>query len=331
MADHRFAIGLGSNIEDRKAYLDQALAFISELPETDVLATSPVYASAGWGREDLAPFLNAVIALKSSLAPRRLLDEMLAIEEKLGRRRTEKWAARTIDLDIIAWDGEPIREEKLKIPHPWMNERPFVYTPLRDVLQVCPEWEDLIQPTDQARVIEKDTLRRNSAGPAWGSHAEPAAAVSLETNSEEETMNIAGEASRYIHAGTTIALKAPMGAGKSVFARGLARGLGVTGRVQSPTFTLCRLYDVARGVFEHWDFYRLESEDDLYTAGFFEGGGEERIRAVEWADYFPRALEGTVVWTTIEPLSAERRRITFERAGGVPFPLRAIARNRGPA
>lgn len=129
-----------------------------------ILKRSSVYETAAWGKTNQPGFLNQALQVKSALLPIELLGSCLAIEKKLGRIRNEKWAERTIDIDIIYFDNEIIDREELKIPHPRLAERRFVLMPLveinpefvhpvlkktnRELLAVCPDKlsVDIYQP-----------------------------------------------------------------------------------------------------------------------------------------------------------------------------------------
>jgi len=130
----RAAIGLGSNLGDRAAHLDAGLRGLGALGE--VVAVSSVYETAPMGGPEQPSYLNAVVVLDTDLAPRRLLDECLAIEAATGRERRERWGPRTLDLDLLLYGAETIDEPGLVVPHPRMRERRFVLAPL---LEAWPE------------------------------------------------------------------------------------------------------------------------------------------------------------------------------------------------
>jgi 2-amino-4-hydroxy-6-hydroxymethyldihydropteridine diphosphokinase len=121
-------IGLGANLGDREETIRAAVA---ELP--DVVAVSPLRETDPVGVTDQPRFLNGVAALETELAPRELLDVLLAVERRLGRERRERWGPRTIDLDLLLYGDEVIDEDGLKIPHPRLHERRFVLEPLADL------------------------------------------------------------------------------------------------------------------------------------------------------------------------------------------------------
>jgi 2-amino-4-hydroxy-6-hydroxymethyldihydropteridine diphosphokinase len=121
-------VGLGANLGDREETIRAAVA---ELP--DVVAVSPLRETDPVGVTDQPQFLNGVAALETELAPRELLDVLLAVERRLGRERRERWGPRTIDLDLLLYGDEVIDEDGLKIPHPRLHERRSVLEPLADL------------------------------------------------------------------------------------------------------------------------------------------------------------------------------------------------------
>lgn len=123
-------IGLGSNLGDREASLRQALEFLAQTPETTVVRASSLYDTEPVGVEDQPRFLNAVALLETRLPPRQLLWNLMLIERRLGRARTQRWSPRTIDLDLLLYDEFVIDEDDLQIPHPEMAKRSFVLVPL---------------------------------------------------------------------------------------------------------------------------------------------------------------------------------------------------------
>jgi len=129
-------IGMGANLGDRLDTLAAALKAMDELPETMVLAVSRVYETEPWGAPDQPPYANAVAELRTSLSAPALLDALHDIEDSLGRVRTERYGARTIDLDILLFGDEEWQSEHLTIPHPRLLEREFTVRPL---LEVAPD------------------------------------------------------------------------------------------------------------------------------------------------------------------------------------------------
>lgn len=110
------------------------------------------------------------------------------------------------------------------------------------------------------------------------------------TGTPEETASIAEEMGEACRVGCVFALSGDLGAGKTLFTKGLARGLGVKDAVTSPTFTLLNVYEGRLELF-HFDLYRLENEDELEGIGFYEyAPSPDGVTVIEWADKFPAAL-----------------------------------------
>ena len=129
----RVYLGLGSNLGDRREYLERALDAIGDLDRTRVVAVSAIYETEPKIVTDQPDFLNACATIETGLAPRKLLDALLDIEERLGRVRTRDKGARTVDLDILLWEGRVVDEPGLTIPHPELGNRAFVLIPLREI------------------------------------------------------------------------------------------------------------------------------------------------------------------------------------------------------
>lgn len=126
-------IGLGSNMGDRIKNLHTALGLIARINSTTVKKVSSFHVTAPVGKTDQPDFLNAVALLYTTLTPHKLLSELLKIETKMGRIRTEKWGPRIIDLDILLFDDLKLETPDLIIPHPRMHERKFVLEPLKEI------------------------------------------------------------------------------------------------------------------------------------------------------------------------------------------------------
>jgi 2-amino-4-hydroxy-6-hydroxymethyldihydropteridine diphosphokinase len=135
--DHvrRVVIGLGSNVGDRMANIDAAIARLRTDRDVHVLRRSPVYETPPAGGPPQGDYLNAAVLLVTSLDAREILDRALAIERALGRVRPDevRWGPRTIDLDVLWIEGEAVTEDGLEVPHPHLRERPFAVRPLLDV------------------------------------------------------------------------------------------------------------------------------------------------------------------------------------------------------
>ncbi|TWT91140.1 2-amino-4-hydroxy-6-hydroxymethyldihydropteridine pyrophosphokinase [Pseudobythopirellula maris] len=120
-------VALGANLGDSEATLDGAVQALQALAGVELVALSAwrEYAAVG-GPADQPPFRNGAARLRTDLPPARLLDELRAIETSFERRRDERWAARTLDLDLLLWGETVAHDARLWLPHPRMTFRPFV-------------------------------------------------------------------------------------------------------------------------------------------------------------------------------------------------------------
>ena len=134
----RCAVGLGSNLGDRRAHLNAAVRGLSAVGR--VRAVSSAYETAPVGGPDQGAFLNAVALVDTAHTPGGFLRELLAIERARGRVRETRWGPRTLDLDVILWNRQRIATSGLTVPHPRMTERRFVLEPLLEV------WPDARMP-----------------------------------------------------------------------------------------------------------------------------------------------------------------------------------------
>ena len=133
----------------------------------------------------------------------------------------------------------------------------------------------------------------------------------MRSTSAEETRKLGERLAEELRPGDVILLEGPLGAGKSEFARGVARGLGVTETVTSPSFTILNVYTSGRIPLYHFDWYRLESSEELYEMGMDEYLGGEGAAAVEWPERCPEALPADFLMIEILPEG---------RKGGPPDP-----------
>ena len=134
---HICFIGLGSNLGEPSDQLRLAISDLEQVPDTRVLASSSFYRSAPMGYLDQPDFVNAVVRIRTGLAPQQLLSELLGIERKHGRERTFCNAPRTLDLDVLLYDEIELHEPGLTIPHPQMHRRAFVLQPLLEIAPDC--------------------------------------------------------------------------------------------------------------------------------------------------------------------------------------------------
>ena len=118
-------IALGSNLGDRAAHLSVARAAIARLPGTRVLAETVPEETKPFGPAGQGPYLNQMIAIETELEPHVLLRELQGIEALAGRVRSERWAARTLDLDIVKFGRQAVNDADLVVPHPGLADRDF--------------------------------------------------------------------------------------------------------------------------------------------------------------------------------------------------------------
>ena len=146
---HKVYLGLGSNLGDRNAYLEQSIALINERVG-DVVQRSSFIETEPWGFQSRNAFLNAVILCETTLTPREVLKATQKIERELGKTKAHAtcrkdsslftlhstlYKDRPIDIDILLYDDLTVDEPDLKIPHPLMQQRDFVMIPLKEIQQ----------------------------------------------------------------------------------------------------------------------------------------------------------------------------------------------------
>ena len=137
-------IGLGANLDDPRKTIETAIVAISALPTLRVIARSSVWRTAPVGGPPQPDFYNAAVAVRSFSPPEELMRDLLAIEARLGRVRSERNAPRIIDLDLLWREGAPVRTSRpgtpaVELPHPRLHERAFALAPL---LEVVPDATD---------------------------------------------------------------------------------------------------------------------------------------------------------------------------------------------
>ena len=123
-------LSLGTNIGNKKQNLLEAFAQISKLGNA---AGSHIYRTEPWGKEDVPEFLNACVSVKTELDIKKLFDSLCSIEEKMGRKRKEKWGNRVIDIDFLLTGQTIFKSPSLTIPHPYLRERNFYLRPLSEI------------------------------------------------------------------------------------------------------------------------------------------------------------------------------------------------------
>jgi len=133
MAAVQAFVALGANLGQPDLQVRDAVAALAAMPGTRLLAASSLYRSAPVGVGEQPEFTNAVAAIETGLGARALLDALLAIEARFGRRREFPGAARMLDLDLLLYGDQTIDEPGLVVPHPRMHERAFVLAPLAEI------------------------------------------------------------------------------------------------------------------------------------------------------------------------------------------------------
>ncbi|MCV0429344.1 MAG: 2-amino-4-hydroxy-6-hydroxymethyldihydropteridine diphosphokinase [Roseibium sp.] len=159
-APTRCALGLGSNLGDRKANLDGALRRLEQSEGITLVARSSDYETPPWGPVPQDDYLNICTVVDTTLAPHDLLKRCLEIENELGRVRDVRWGPRTIDIDVLIYGSEKIEDDALELPHPRMRDRAFVLIPLAEIwpdapigdgrtaaeaLETCPDQDGVVR------------------------------------------------------------------------------------------------------------------------------------------------------------------------------------------
>ncbi len=139
-------LGLGSNLGNREEYILNAITELSK--KTYILQNSEIIETKPFGNLKQPDFLNCVVKIETELKPLDLLKICTGIENKLGRKRTQKWASRTIDIDILFYGSEAFQSKELTIPHPEIQKRKFV---LKSLNEICP---DFIHPVLNKKISQ---------------------------------------------------------------------------------------------------------------------------------------------------------------------------------
>lgn len=126
-------VGLGSNLADPLNQLVSAVAELTRLPVTTLVAQSPFYRSRPVGPQDQPDFINGAVCLETELDAHTLLDQLQAIEQQHQRRRDQRWGPRTLDLDLLLFGGQTLDDARLTVPHRELPHRDFVLQPLLDL------------------------------------------------------------------------------------------------------------------------------------------------------------------------------------------------------
>ena len=150
-------LGLGSNMGDRRHYLEEAVCLIGERAGT-VTAESGLYETKAYGYTDQDDFLNMAVTVETELSPRELLEVLHGIEAELGRVRLIRWGPRTIDLDILYYGDLVLDEEDLSIPHIDLHNRAFVLEP---VCEIEPDYYDMRRQKTVRELLEELKIKED--------------------------------------------------------------------------------------------------------------------------------------------------------------------------
>ncbi len=123
-------IGIGSNLGDRRANIEESIQRLTSIPGIDLAAVSDLYETEPVGNISQGWFLNLVIAVQTRLTSLKLFRWMQRVEQDMGRQRTTRWGPRQIDLDLLIYEDQCLETAELTIPHPRMHDRRFVLEPL---------------------------------------------------------------------------------------------------------------------------------------------------------------------------------------------------------
>jgi len=126
-------VGIGSNLGDRETHLRSAIDLLAAEDGIEIVAVSRLRETEPVGPVEQGPFLNGAVQVTTDLTPQQLLERLLAIEQRLGRVRAERFGPRTIDLDLLVYGDEVVEEAGLTVPHPRLHERRFALEPLAEL------------------------------------------------------------------------------------------------------------------------------------------------------------------------------------------------------
>lgn len=139
------------------------------------------------------------------------------------------------------------------------------------------------------------------------------------SHAAKETRDLGAKLAAFLQPGDVVLLRGGLGAGKSEFARGVARGLGISGPVPSPSFTILNAYDEGRIPLYHFDWYRIHDPDEIGEMGFGEQLHGDGASLIEWSEQAPDYVPERALAVSILAVDEETRKITVEPLGGFPF------------
>lgn len=203
-------LAFGSNVGNRRDFLQKALREIEKAVAVTVTAVSCLYETEPWGETDQSPFLNQVVALRTTLSPEELFELCQAVELRVGRRGSYRWGPREIDIDLLVYGDLTLNTDILIVPHPRLSERRFVLAPLAEI---CPDI--MIPGTGKTAAQLLADCRDTSA-------------VSLYREKEDPVKESAGNTATYI------AIEGVIGAGKTSMAKLLSEELNAKLIIEEP-------------------------------------------------------------------------------------------------
>jgi len=156
-------LGLGANLGDPEAQLQEALQRLNDAEEVEVTRVSTFYRNPPLGPENQPWYINAVARVRTRLGPEELLRLLQRIEADMGRERGERWGPRIIDLDLLLYNGEVIFTPKLVVPHPEMHRRVFVLTPLAEIAPRA--WHPVLGKSAEDLLARLDDADRTALQP----------------------------------------------------------------------------------------------------------------------------------------------------------------------
>ncbi len=157
-------LSLGANLDDRLAMLRRAVESLDLLEGVRVSRCSKVYETPPWGLIEQPNFFNIVVEIETDLAPLELLRAVKALEIRLGRKPSQRWGPRCIDIDLILWGASVMRGRELTLPHERFRERAFVLVPLAEIAP------DVVDPETGATIgVLLSRIETNALKPHGGS------------------------------------------------------------------------------------------------------------------------------------------------------------------
>lgn len=160
----RVFLGLGSNVGDKIKFIKSAIEEISKLDKTNLTKESSYYETEPWGLREQDDFINSVIEITTELEAEDLFRELKNIEKKLHRKNRGKWEQREIDIDILFYGNEVLKNETINIPHKEIENRKFVLIPMAEIDKnfIHPEKnksiKELLKETKDTLEVKKITI-----------------------------------------------------------------------------------------------------------------------------------------------------------------------------